>query len=82
MIDKMFKCIKIFIKRINPRKFNLVKQYKKLRELILYICDKSKNHPKKLGMVKLNKILFFSDFTAYLRHGSSITGAKYFKNHN
>ena len=48
----------------------------KLRELILYIAHKSKSDPR-FGAVKLNKLLYYADFTAYRLLGKSITGAEY-----
>jgi hypothetical protein len=48
----------------------------KLQELIVYIADASEGD-RRFGMTKFNKILFFSDFEAYRRTGSSITGAEY-----
>ena len=48
----------------------------KLRELILYIAHKSKTDPR-CGAVKLNKLLYYADFTAYRLLGRSITGAEY-----
>jgi len=48
----------------------------KLRELILYIAQKSKDDLR-CGAVKLNKLLYYSDFTAYRLLGRSITGAEY-----
>jgi len=48
----------------------------KLRELIVYVAHKSVGD-RNFGMTKLNKILFFADFTAYQRNGRSITGAVY-----
>lgn len=48
----------------------------KLAELILYFADKSKDDPT-FGSIKLNKMLFASDFLAYAYLGSSITGASY-----
>ena len=50
----------------------------KFRELILYISEKNAAEPR-FGAVKLNKILYFSDFEAYRRLGQSITGATYRK---
>jgi hypothetical protein len=49
---------------------------RKLRSLILYIADKCALH-KRFGTVKLNKILFFSDFIAYATLGRAITGVEY-----
>lgn len=51
----------------NPEKF---------RQLLLYVAKKSEEDPF-FGAVKLNKILYFSDFNAYRRRGHSITGAEY-----
>src|SRR5258708_8149199 len=51
---------------------------KKLRELILLICARSQGD-KKFGATKLNKLLFYSDFSAYLSFDKPITGQLYFK---
>lgn len=48
----------------------------KLQELILFIARRSEDDPR-FGSVKLNKLLFFSDFTAYAELGRSITGQAY-----
>lgn len=48
----------------------------KLRELILYISRHSEGD-ERYGATKLNKLLFFSDFLAYLHFGKSITGHEY-----
>lgn len=48
----------------------------KFKELIVYVADRSQDDPR-FGKTKLNKILFFSDFTAYGTQGKSITGADY-----
>lgn len=50
----------------------------KLKELILYVAAKCDEDPR-FGAVKLNKILFFSDFAAYAKFGRPITGAEYRK---
>ena len=50
----------------------------KLRELILYICRASESD-EAFGKVKLNKLLFFSDFSAYVDLGQSITRQDYKK---
>ncbi len=59
----------MFIKSFDERKF---------RELILYIADASRADPR-FGAVKLNKVLFYSDFTAYQWLGEPITAAAYRK---
>ena len=51
-------------------------QEDKFRELILYIALRSESD-RKFGAVKLNKILFYSDFNAYRESGQPITGADY-----
>jgi hypothetical protein len=48
----------------------------KLRELILFIADRS-SQDERFGSIKLNKLLFYSDFLAYVKLGSSITGHAY-----
>ncbi len=50
----------------------------KFRELVLYISEKSAEDPR-FGAVKLNKILYYSDFEAYRRLGTPISGATYRK---
>jgi uncharacterized phage-associated protein len=49
----------------------------KYREAILYIC--SKCDPDRLGAVKLNKVLYFSDMVFYAIHRRPITGETYRK---
>jgi hypothetical protein len=56
----------------------MAKSDKKFKELILLICTWSEHDPK-FGAIKLNKILFHSDFSAYLTYGEAITGEEYFK---
>jgi hypothetical protein len=50
----------------------------KLRELILYICERCANDPA-FGMTRLNKDLFFTDAAAFKELGRSVTGASYQK---
>jgi hypothetical protein len=50
----------------------------KLRELILLIAEWCQADPK-FGAIKLNKLLFHADFSAFLTHGQPITGQEYFK---
>lgn len=50
----------------------------KLKELILYIAQRCKDDPY-FGKTKLNKILFYSDFTAYAELGEAITGQEYMR---
>lgn len=56
-------------------------QDRKLAELILFISERSEGDVR-FGAVKLNKLLFYADFLAYLHHGSSVTGQEYQKLHN
>src|SRR5438445_9957452 len=49
----------------------------KLRELILLISEWSQRDPK-FGAIKLNKLLFYCDFSAYLTYGTPITRQEYF----
>jgi hypothetical protein len=48
----------------------------KLSELILYISQKCATDPK-FGAVKLNKILYLSDFLSFGNWGEPITGVEY-----
>lgn len=50
----------------------------RLRELVLFIADRCEADPS-FGAVKLNKILFFSDFFSFAEHGRAITGVPYKK---
>lgn len=51
---------------------------RKTKELILYLAAKSEGDPR-FSATKLNKLLFYCDFTAYRRLGRSITGQSYWK---
>jgi len=51
----------------------------KFKSLVHYICWRCSDDPSRLGAVKLNKILWASDFVAYYEQGSPITGAGYVK---
>lgn len=48
----------------------------RLREMILLIAMRSEGD-ERFGAVKLNKLLFYSDFLAYVHFGESITGQEY-----
>ena len=61
-----------------PRSQSILDSTKKLRELILYIAEQSEGD-EAFGATKLNKLLFYSDFTAYLSVGRSITQQEYQK---
>lgn len=50
----------------------------KLKQLVLYVSSRSEDDDR-FGKVKLNKLLFYSDFICYLETGKSITGAEYVK---
>jgi hypothetical protein len=50
----------------------------RLRELIVYIAEKSEKDPY-FGATKLNKILYHSDFRAFERFGVPLTGTEYFR---
>lgn len=49
---------------------------KRLGELILYVSKKCEGDST-FGSIKLNKILWWSDFLAYARYGTPITGSEY-----
>ena len=56
--------------------FPELKGEEKLRELIIYISDKCIDD-ETFGAVKLNKILYLSDFDHYAKYGIPITGLPY-----
>jgi hypothetical protein len=58
------------------RSKELVPNDDKLRELVLYIAVRSEAD-ETYGMVKLNKLLFNSDFTSYAERGEAITNQEY-----
>jgi|ERR1043166_1274576 hypothetical protein len=49
---------------------------KKLKELVVYIAKRSEGD-QFFGAVKLNKLLFYSDFLSYLKNGKPITASNY-----
>jgi len=49
----------------------------KLKELVLLIASRCEGDAT-FGATKLNKLLFYADFLAYLNFGRSITGQEYF----
>lgn len=49
-----------------------------MKELILYFASRSEED-KYLGIVKLMKLLFYTDISAYRKLGHSITGLQYYK---
>ncbi len=53
----------------------------KFKELILFLADKS-SEDRPFGATKLNKLLFYSDFLAYLQFGAAITNHRYQKLEN
>ena len=55
---------------------NDARREQRLGELILYISDKCAGD-RMFGAIKLNKILWWSDFLAYAQHGKPITGVPY-----
>lgn len=55
---------------------DITDEERKLAELILYVSQKCANDPR-FGAIKLNKVLYFSDFLAYANWGRPITGAEY-----
>jgi hypothetical protein len=48
----------------------------KLKELIIYLANKCQGDDA-FGAVKINKLLFYADFLAYLNFGHAITGHEY-----
>lgn len=57
---------------------SVVRGAQRFRELIVYISEKCANDMY-YGAVKLNKILYYSDFRAFERFGVPLTGVRYFR---
>jgi hypothetical protein len=53
----------------------------KFREMILYLAAASAEDPR-FGMVKLQKLMYYSDFTAYRELGRSISSVDYYHMQN
>lgn len=50
----------------------------RFRELVLYIAERMEGDPS-FGAVKLNKVLYFSDFLHFRQSGRPLTGVEYTK---
>lgn len=57
---------------------NIIRDRDKLKELVHYIIARCED-PNILGSIKLNKVLWVSDLSAYVRWGQPITGEHYIK---
>ncbi|MBZ5557138.1 MAG: SocA family protein [Acidobacteriia bacterium] len=53
----------------------------RLRELVLYVTSRCAD-AEHFGAIKLNKIIAFADFTAFVRRGKPITGVEYMRQKN
>lgn len=49
------------------------------KALVHYIIFRCRNYPARLGTIRLNKTLWFSDLISYQENGDSITGETYVK---
>jgi Protein of unknown function (DUF4065) len=58
--------------------FPVEKGLQRFRELIVYISRKSVDDIY-FGAVKLNKIMYYADFSAFYRFGQPLTGFEYFR---
>lgn len=58
--------------------FNVPRGQQRFREMIIYVCRKCEHDPS-FGATKLNKILYHSDFRAFERFGTPLTGMRYFR---
>lgn len=65
---------------IVPRDINPLVNTEKLREVLLYVLGKVGAKPN-IGETVLYKLLYFIDFDYYEKHGRSITGLTYIRNH-
>ena len=53
--------------------------WEKYKALVHYVCEKAGSDPSVLGVIKLNKVLWYSDAIYYMMTGSPITGETYVK---
>jgi hypothetical protein len=60
-----------------PKTVHIEKSDNRLYELVVLLASRSKDDPK-FGSIKLNKLLFYCDFLAYMLLGQPITGQEYF----
>jgi hypothetical protein len=51
----------------------------KFKALVHYIVHECRESPGRLGAVRLNKALWYTDVTAFKMNGASVTGEKYVK---
>ena len=58
--------------------FDVPRGAQRFRELILYVSKRCAKDPS-FGAIKLNKILYHSDFRAFERFGLPLTGKRYFR---
>lgn len=52
---------------------------KKFKALVHFIIHQCRKNPDKLGSIRLNKVLWFTDMFAYQINGVSVTGETYIK---
>ena len=64
------------VPNVKPRLVEGPEEYEKLKELILYVAKKCEGD-ENYGAKKLNKLLYYADFGAYLELGHPVTGAQY-----
>lgn len=64
------------VKKLSPKKWE--ENTARFKELVLYLSQKCATDPK-FNTLKLNKLMFFSDFYAYAVLGEPITGFEYQK---
>lgn len=53
--------------------------FAKFKSLVHHVIHECADRPDQLGAIRLNKVLWFADVTAYKVDGRSITGEKYVK---
>lgn len=66
------------IGRLKRRESKLRGSQKKLAELILLVCDKSKDDPH-FDLEKLKWLLFYIDMESFRETGKTVTGCTYIK---
>ncbi len=78
--NKSEKAKKSILKKRASKK-NIQFDAQKFKEVLLYVLEKVGAKPN-IGETALFKLIYFIDFDFYEKHGRSLTGATYMKNHH
>lgn len=69
----------VLYKGIYPILWGIEMATEKFKALVHFMVHECVNNPGRLGAVRLNKALWFTDVISYKSNGTSVTGEKYVK---